>query len=632
LGFTEGGLSIRLKVILPYLLLTLVVAVTGVYVVTRLVASSLSERLTNQLLESGRVVSDGMARQDMSHLEAIGVIAYTSGMAEALNEANREMVYQLGYPAAVSQGVENLIIVDRRGQEHLFLVRQADGSYQSFSDMGTGSISLVQELLKAPPTSNSLSRGIGENPVDDRYYYYTAAPVTLNNQVAGVVMVGTSLDTIAPYLKSISLADVIIYFDQGSAISTTLGAMNKDRAFVSGLSIPLESYLKILSTRDIVTGETIEVDGRSYNLARGALRVSGENIGAFAVTLPLNFVLQKGADSRNLYVALFLAAMLGVILMGYLISRLIINPLYKLVSASQAIADGNLSQRSGVKSKDEIGLLANTFDTMTARLQTRTAELRRTYRILEQMDRTKSNFIEVSAHELRTPLTIINGYTEMLKLRSSDDPDLLIMSNGILDGYERIIGVVNSMLDVSKIDSQTLKVSRSPVQANLLIHRVQKNLQQALEERKITFVVHPNLDRLPPFWADPELLNKVFYQIIVNAIKYTPDGGVIRVNGRMLNHADRTEVELVVRDTGIGIAPQHQELIFEKFFQTGEVRYHSTGKTKFKGGGPGLGLAIAKGIVEAHHGRIWAVSAGYNEETCPGSAFYVRLPCEEPKI
>lgn len=110
-------MSIRLKVILPYLLLTLVIAITGVYVVTRLVASSLTERLTNQLLESGRVVSDGLARQDMSHLEAIGVIAYTSGMAEALNAANREMVYQLGYPAAVSQGVENLIIVNRSGQE-----------------------------------------------------------------------------------------------------------------------------------------------------------------------------------------------------------------------------------------------------------------------------------------------------------------------------------------------------------------------------------------------------------------------------------------------------------------------------------------------------------------------------------
>jgi signal transduction histidine kinase len=84
----------------------------------------------------------------------------------------------------------------------------------------------------------------------------------------------------------------------------------------------------------------------------------------------------------------------------------------------------------------------------------------------------------------------------------------------------------------------------------------------------------------------------------------------------------------VVEDTGIGLADEHQELIFEKFFQTGEVMLHSSGKTKFKGGGPGLGLAIARGIVEAHQGRIWAESPGYNETTCPGSKFFVRLPIE----
>jgi signal transduction histidine kinase len=405
--------------------------------------------------------------------------------------------------------------------------------------------------------------------------------------------------------------------------------MNKDAQFVSSLSIPLENYLQRLSTVDIVTGETIEVDGRSYRLARGALRVSGENIGAFAVILPLNFVLEKGADSRNLYGLLFMVAMLGVIVMGYLISRLIINPLYTLVRASQAVANGNLGQRSGIKSKDEIGLLANSFDEMTTNLQARTAELQRTYGVLEQMNRTKSSFIEVSAHELRTPLTLINGYTQMLNIRAAKDPDLGSVASGIIDGYDRMIEIVNSMLDVSKIDNQTLKVSRSPVQARLLIQRVQKHLQPAIDERKLNFLIHHRVDQLPPFWGDPELLYKVFYQLIINAIKFTPDGGIVRVTGRQVSHASGGEIELVVRDTGIGIAPQHQELIFEKFFQTGEVRLHSSGKTKFKGGGPGLGLSIAKGIVEAHHGRIWVVSSGHNEETFPGSAFYVRLPCED---
>jgi signal transduction histidine kinase len=115
----------------------------------------------------------------------------------------------------------------------------------------------------------------------------------------------------------------------------------------------------------------------------------------------------------------------------------------------------------------------------------------------------------------------------------------------------------------------------------------------------------------------------------MNAIKYTPDGGHICINARITNdEPEYAEVEVVVTDTGIGIAPQHHELIFEKFYQTGEVMLHSSGKTKFKGGGPGLGLAIARGIVEAHEGRIWVESPGYDETTFPGSKFYVRLPVD----
>jgi signal transduction histidine kinase len=85
-------------------------------------------------------------------------------------------------------------------------------------------------------------------------------------------------------------------------------------------------------------------------------------------------------------------------------------------------------------------------------------------------------------------------------------------------------------------------------------------------------------------------------------------------------------VEISIQDTGIGIDPQNQELVFEKFYQTGEVLLHSSGKTKFKGGGPGLGLAIARGIVNAHGGRIWLQSPGHDEATNPGTTVYVRLP------
>jgi len=117
---------------------------------------------------------------------------------------------------------------------------------------------------------------------------------------------------------------------------------------------------------------------------------------------------------------------------------------------------------------------------------------------------------------------------------------------------------------------------------------------------------------------------------VINAIKYTPDGGKINITGLTVSPGQMNlpdgGVEVIVADTGIGIAPEYLDLIFTKFYQTGELALHSTGRTKFKGAGPGLGLAIARGIVEAHRGKIWAESPGHDEDKCPGSQFHVVLP------
>ena len=134
---------------------------------------------------------------------------------------------------------------------------------------------------------------------------------------------------------------------------------------------------------------------------------------------------------------------------------------------------------------------------------------------------------------------------------------------------------------------------------------------------------------LPPVPADPDMLQKVFHHIIMNAIKFTPDGGSIIISGKYLNGSEPPQVEIAIRDTGIGIDPALQHLIFEKFNQTGDVLLHSSGKTKFKGGGPGLGLAIARGIVEAHGGRIWVESPGYNEEDSSGKYVFCFPACRE---
>ena len=620
-------MSIRFKVILPYLFLTLIVAVTGTYVVTRLVSSSLSERLSNQLLEAGRVVSDTMARQEIKHLEAARLVAYTRGMGDALQEGNVEKVSLLATPLTGGLNVENLMIFNDQGQEALHLIKQSNGTIMDVTQMERpATLPTVMELLAANNVNSLPRREIVTDPVDGRFYYYTAIPAASEDRMAGVVVVGTSLNTLLPLLQTTSLADLIIYGRNGQAIASTLGPQGAESLFIRTISIPQTMYQEVVNQDDKVKGENFELDDRWYTLVRSPLKVGTDRLAVFAVVLPMDFVIESNSVNRNNYIFLYSAAMIAVIFIGYFVARLIINPLSALVRTSRAIAGGDLTRRTEIESQDEIGVLANTFDEMTENLQQRTIQLENTNQLLEQMDRTKMRFIQVAAHELRTPLTLVRGYAQMAKMQSPNNENLPELISGILDGSIRMGEVIDSMLDVSRIDSKLLEVLPSDVELGPVIEKVENVFNVALEERELCFKAG-GLTGLPILHADKDLLYKVFYHVVGNAIKYTPDGGRITVSGRTVDDVVRgNEVEISVKDTGIGIDSQFHELVFEKFYQTGEVHLHSSGKTKFKGGGPGLGLAIARGIISAHHGRIWIESPGHNEQTCPGTTVFVRLP------
>ncbi len=251
---------------------------------------------------------------------------------------------------------------------------------------------------------------------------------------------------------------------------------------------------------------------------------------------------------------------------------------------------------------------------------------------LQRLDRVKSDFISITSHELRTPLAIISGYSQMLMEDTSLSGDLAGKGiiEGIFKGSQRLHDLIDNMLEVAKIDMQELELQKGRLKLNTLLRRVCREYAQAFRERNMKLHFDGKIAQLPNIEADFDALQKVFDHLISNALKYTPDGGTITIKGRQLPEADDEQpkegLEIVIQDTGVGIDPRYQELIFTKFYQTGDVALHSTGKTKFKGGGAGLGLTIVRGIVEAHGGRVWAESPGYDEENHPGSSFHVILP------
>jgi signal transduction histidine kinase len=415
------------------------------------------------------------------------------------------------------------------------------------------------------------------------------------------------------------------------AIASTLGVNTADPLFLRTFTIDKSFYDGVINQDDKIDGKNFDVAGRLYRSGFSPLKIGNDRLAVFAVVLPMQFVVDQSSVNRNNYILLYSAAMIAVVLVGYFIARIIINPLSALVRTSRAIADGDLTRRTGIKTNDEIGVLANTFDDMTGNLQQRTIELEKTNQVLEQMDRTKIRFIQVSAHELRTPLTLVQGYAQIIQMKAKGNKDFEKYASGIVDGTTRMVDVIDNLLDASRIDSNLLDIMPTEVEVEALVAKAEKAFKDSLEERKIS-LVKEGLASLPVINADNNLLYKVFYHVIMNAIKYTPDGGTITITGRSVqNGSKNSEVEISIKDTGIGIDRQYQELVFEKFYQTGEVLLHSSGKTKFKGGGPGLGLAISRGIMQAHHGRIWLESPGCNEETNPGTTVFIRLPVDGHK-
>jgi signal transduction histidine kinase len=257
---------------------------------------------------------------------------------------------------------------------------------------------------------------------------------------------------------------------------------------------------------------------------------------------------------------------------------------------------------------------------------------------LARLDQAKSDFINVASHELRTPLTQVRGYTEILSEMSRENAltpkTASQMTDGIIKASGRLGEIIDTMLDVSQLDTETLSLGLATTSLAVVVSSAVDSWAAALEERQQTLTVE-RLAELPTITADGKRLQQVFKHLIQNAIKYTPDGGQMRISGRLLGDGmllrDRT-IEIVVADNGIGISNDDLERIFDKFYRGGDVLLHSTGKTKFKGAGPGLGLTIARGIVQAHGGRIWAESPGYDEETCPGSEIHVVLPVQPRRI
>jgi two-component system OmpR family sensor kinase/two-component system sensor histidine kinase BaeS len=351
-------------------------------------------------------------------------------------------------------------------------------------------------------------------------------------------------------------------------------------------------------------GEMVGQQFPGNNMALGApVSVEDKRVATLLVITPqsgLSAALTEdflNALNRGVLLAAASAG-LAALLLGALLVRHIIAPLRNLQLAAGAIAGGDLAQRVGVTSRDEVGELSRAFNQMAE--------------ALERNERLRRQVVADIAHELRTPLSVIQGQVEALL--DGVFPLTLAQLAPIHDQIILLARLVSDLRELALAEAGQLAIQRRRLDLGDLVARVVVAVEPVAAEKNINLTLDASPD-LPPISADSDRLSQVLHNLLDNALRHTPPGGEIKVQARY-GQADASQVRLVVQDNGEGIPSEHLPHVFDRFYRAAPYRSRSSGSA-------GLGLAIVRAIVEAHGGRVSTASDGVPGR---GSTFTVHLP------
>ena len=354
---------VRWKIVAPYIVLTLIVAVAGTFIATRYVTGSLEERFDNQLAESARVASDSMVRRERDHLSVMRSIAFTVGVSENVAANDTNGLRRLVEPIAANDGLEYVEVVGLDGNRvlGLHLVDATKLSYEPIDGPSSRSdLQIVRSVLSGQKDAQG-DKFVQLVGLHDGAAFYTGGPIVdTDGKVVGVVMVGTSIDSLLPAMKHEALADITFYDFNGSVLASTF-----ERSDESVNLAPTD-----VATSAGLAGlrEKRSIFQRDFDLLYGELRIRDETVGLFSVALPSSFITNAGSTTRWGITVIFAAVTVAVIGIGLLIARGVTAPLLRLVRTAHAVSEGDLTARSGIRSRDEVGELATSFDAMTERL------------------------------------------------------------------------------------------------------------------------------------------------------------------------------------------------------------------------------------------------------------------------
>ncbi|MCK5027916.1 MAG: HAMP domain-containing histidine kinase, partial [Candidatus Pacebacteria bacterium] len=305
-----------------------------------------------------------------------------------------------------------------------------------------------------------------------------------------------------------------------------------------------------------------------------------------------------------------LILLFGVTILMYLfLHYLILKPLKRIEHGVEVTGSGNLDYRIEIKNRDEIGMLAKTFNEMTIKLkQTQERE--------KMISKMKSEFISIAAHQLRTPLSAIRWTVDMIL-----NGDMGKINSDVKENLERtyqsnvkLINLMNALLSVSRIEDGRFLCDLKEMSIEKLLRDIVGYSNELALERKVKIKLNIEEEEFPKIKIDVEKLDLALQNLFNNAIKYSHPSSEVDVVLKRIKEDENDLIQIEVQDSGIGISKEDQKRLFTKFFRAGDA-------VKFQSDGTGLGLFITKNIIEAHGGKIW-----FESDKDKGTTFFVRLP------
>jgi signal transduction histidine kinase len=588
---------LRWRILLFTVLPPVILTAAALWTVNRSVTREVNASIREGLWRSSRVLEHLLAARSERLAVAVQVIVRDPRFFSALTLPGSSRDPHLRATVkAVARDFNGITRAD------LFEVFDRSGNLLASVGRSTSTPAMCQPLVREALQRKSVSTLLPER---DAHYQVTIAPVIVDGRVVGTLLLGARIGK--PLAKDLqNLTRSRVTFLSGNVVTGSTIESPGDREELLGALERLGPRL----TRDIA-----EIEERSQILLTLARHIPGSNPADRQL-----YVMQRSLSAETAYlndiqsglVKLGGLTAIVALLAGLMISERVTRPVQRLVRGAEEMKRGNYEYPLRVRSRDEIGYLAERFGEMR--------EHERVYvNSLKEVARLKSDFISIASHELRTPISVIKGYHELF-MQESLGPVTPPQRNA-LQAIEQSLAGLNRIAEdaawMAQMEGERPILHEAEYEVAALVEQAVAVARADAPSRNVS-VTHGVEPDLQPVTVDGPRLAHAVANLVRNGIRFTPDGGKVTVSARR----EGDELVVDVRDNGIGLTDEEQELIFSRPIMVREARnHHSSSTLEFNSAGLGLGLSIARGIVEAHGGRI-----GVESKPGKGSAFVIRVP------